>query len=103
MNYNKKGRNQFMDLVTDAKVEKIVILYKDRLVQFGQELLETMCSKFGATIEMIDNTEKTEPQELVEDLVQILTVFSSRLRGKCANQAKKRIKERMEDDNVSSF
>jgi len=35
MNYNKKGLNQFMDLVTDAKVEKIVILYKDRLVRFG--------------------------------------------------------------------
>ena len=35
MNYNKKGLNQFMDLGTDAKVEKIVILYKDRLVRFG--------------------------------------------------------------------
>lgn len=50
---------------------------------------------------MIDNTEKTEPQELVEDLVQILTVFRCGLQGKRANQAKKRIKERMEDDKDS--
>lgn len=41
INYNKKGLNQLMDMVTGAKVEKIVILYKDRLVRFGYELLET--------------------------------------------------------------
>ena len=38
---------------------------------------------------IIDNTEKTEEQELVEDLIQIITVFSCRLRGK----ARKIIKE----------
>lgn len=101
INYNKKGLNQLMDMVTDAKVEKIVILYKDRLVRFGYELLENICSKFGATIEIIDSTEKTEQQELVEDLVQIITVLSRGLREKRANKAKKLIKELMEDDKDS--
>jgi len=49
-------------------------------------------------IEIIDNTEKTEEQELVEDLVQIITVFSCKLQGKRANKAKKMIKELAEDD-----
>ena len=41
----------------------------------------------------IDNTEKSEQQELVEDLVQIITVFSCKLQGKRANKAKKLIRE----------
>lgn len=98
INYNKKGLNQLIDMVTNSEVEKIVVLYKDRLIRFGYELIENFCNKFGTTIEIIDNTEKTEQQELVEDLVQIVTVFSCRLQGKRANKAKKMIKELIEDD-----
>ena len=57
-----------------------------------------MQTKYGTTIEIIDNTERTEEQELVEDLIQIVTVFSCRLQGKGANKAKKMIKELIEDD-----
>ena len=98
INYNKKGLNQIIDMVTNSEVEKIVVLYKDRLIRFGYELIENLCNKFGTTIEIIDNTEKTDEQELVEDLVQIVTVFSCRLQGKRANKAKKMIKELIEDD-----
>ena len=98
INYNKKGLNQIIDMVTNSEVEKIVVLYKDRLIRFGYELIENLCNKFGTIIEIIDNTEKTEQQELFEDLVQIVTVFSCRLQGKRANKAKKMIKELIEDD-----
>jgi len=61
-------------------------------------LVENLCNQFDTTIEIIDHTEKTEEQELVEDLIQIVTVFSCRLQGKRANKAKKMIKELLEDD-----
>jgi predicted site-specific integrase-resolvase len=54
---------------------------------------------YGTKIEIIDQTNKTEEQELVEDLIQIVTVFSCRLQGKRAHKAKKLIKELLEDDN----
>ena len=98
INYNKKGLNQIIDMVTNSEVEKIVVLYKDRLIRFGYELIDNLCNKFGTIIEIIYNTEKTDEQELVEDLVQIVTVFSCRLQGKRANKAKKMIKELIEDD-----
>ena len=98
INYNKKGLNQLIDMVTNSEVEKIVVLCKDRLIRFGYELIENLCKKFGTTIEIIDNTEKTEQQELVGDLVQIVTVFSCKLQGERANKAKKMIKELIEDD-----
>lgn len=100
INYNKKGLNQLTDMITNSEVDKVVILYKDRLIRFGFELIENLCNKYGTTIEIIDNTEKTEEQELVEDLIQIVTVFSGRLQGKRANKAKKMIKELLEDDTI---
>ena len=98
INYDKKGLNQIIDMITNSEVEKIVVLYKDRLVRFVYELIENICDKYGTTIEVIDNTEKIEEQELVEDLIQIVTVFSCILKGKRANKAKKMIKELLEDD-----
>ncbi len=98
INYNKKGLNQLIDMITNSEVDKIVVLYKDRLIRFGYELIENLCDKYGTTIEIIDNTERTEEQELVEDLIQIVTVFSCRFQGKRANKAKKMIKELIEDD-----
>ena len=92
INYNKKGLNQLLDMITNGEVERIVILYKDRLIRFGYELIENLCKKYETAIEIIDNTDKTEEQELVEDLIQIVTVFSCRLQGKRADKAKKMIK-----------
>ena len=53
---------------------------------------------YACEIEVVDTTEKAEQQELVEDLVQIITVFSCQLQGKRANKAKKMIRELTEDD-----
>ncbi|GAC42129.1 IS607 family transposase [Paenibacillus popilliae] len=99
INYNKKGLNQLLELIVSSSVEKIVILYKDRLLRFGFELMENLCTQFGTSIEIIDHTEKTEEQELVEDLIQIVTVFGCRLQGKRANKVKKMLKELVEDDS----
>lgn len=98
INYNKNGLNQLMNRIINGEIDKIVILHKDRLVRFGYELIENLCDKYDTEIEIIDHTEKTEEQELVEDLIQIVTVFSCQLQGKRANKAKKMIKELMEDD-----
>jgi len=97
--YNKKGLNQLLKMIMRYEVDRVVILYKDRLLRFGFELMENLCDYYGVVIEIIDQTEKTEEQELVEDLAQIVTVFSCRLQGKRANKAKKLIKELLENDN----
>lgn len=93
INYNNKGLNKLIKEVVNNNVKKVVILYKDRLVRFGFELIETVCKEFGVDIEIIDSTQKTDEQELVEDMIQIVTVFSCRLQGKRANKAKKILKE----------
>ena len=105
INYKKKGLRELIKLISQNKVDKVVVLYKDRLLRFGYELVEYIASLYNCEIEIIDNTEKSEQQELVEDLVQIITVFSCKLQGKRANKARKLVKELIErsdeDDKVN--
>ena len=101
INYNKKGLQELIRLISMRRVSKIVVLYKDRLLQFGFELIEYMAGLYDCSIEIIENTQKSEQQELVEDLVQIVTVFSCRLQGKRANKARKIIKELIDEDKDS--
>lgn len=98
INYNKKGLNNLIQMIISNQIEKIVVAYKDRLLRFGFELVENICKLYDVEIEIIDNTEKTEEQELVEDLVQIITVFSCKLNGKRANRLKKIAREVDNDD-----
>ena len=98
INYDRKGLNQLIQMILQDEVSKVVVLYKDRLVRFGFELIENICEFKSVDIEVIDSTEKSEEQEVVEDLVQIITVFSCRLQGKRAKKNKDMIKELLNDD-----
>ena len=73
-------------------IERIIVLYKDRLIRFGYELIEHICQVNDTKIEIIDNTEKTEQEELVEDLIQIITVFSCKLQGKRVKKTRELMK-----------
>jgi predicted site-specific integrase-resolvase len=98
INYKKSGLQTLLKMICSYETEKVVVLYKDRLVRFGFELIESVASMHGCQIEIIDTSEKSEQQELVEDLVQIITVFSCRLHGKRSGKAKKMIQELVGDD-----
>ena len=93
INYRNKGLIELIALINDNRVDKVVILYKDRLLRFGAELVEEFAALHNCKIEIIDHAEKTEQQELVEDLIQIITVFSCKLQGRRAHKAKKLIQE----------
>ena len=77
INYNKKGLIELLHKITNKEVSKIVILYKDRLVRFGFELIEHIAKINGCEIVVIDNQQKSKQEELVEDLMQIITVLKN--------------------------
>lgn len=97
INYKNKSLRELIKRISQNEVEKVVVLYKDRLLRFGFELVEYIAELHNCQIEVIDNSKKTEQQELVEDLVQIITVFSCKLQGKRANKAKKLVSELTND------
>lgn len=86
--------------MTNGEIDKVVILSKDRLIRFGYELIENLCNKYGTEIEIIDNTKKTEEQELIADFIRLITVFSCQLQVRRANKVKQLIQELIEDDPI---
>ena len=46
--------------ISQNQVEKVVVLYKDRLLRFGFELIEYIASLYNCEIEIIDNTKKSQ-------------------------------------------
>ena len=82
INYSKPGLLKLIDKINRKEVDLIIVLYKDRLLRFGFELIEYFASINNVKIEILDKIDKEEQQELVEDLVQIITVYASKLQGR---------------------
>ena len=97
INYNKPGLLKLIEKINKKEVDVIVVLYKDRLLRFGFELVEHFASLNNVKIEVLDKIDKTQDEELVEDLVQIITVFSCKLQGKRKSKTKKILEEMSEN------
>ena len=81
INYKKEGLLKMINLVECGEVDRIIVLYKDRLIRFGYDLIEYICKLNDTKIEIVDNSTISKEQELTEDLIQIITVFSNKLYG----------------------
>ena len=93
INYNNKGLKELVSKINNHDISKVVILYKDRLVRFGFELINYLCEINGVELEVIDNSEHSKEQELTDDLIQIITVFANRLYGQRSKKTKQLIDE----------
>jgi predicted site-specific integrase-resolvase len=93
INYNKPGLLKLIEKINKKEVDLIVVLYKDRLLRFGFELVEHFANLNNVKIELLDKVDKNQDQELVEDLVQIITVFSCKIQGKRKSKTKKLMEE----------
>jgi len=81
INYKKEGLLKMINLVECGEVDRIIVLYKDRLIRFGYDLIEYICKLNDTKIEIVDNSTVSKEQELTEDLIQIITVFANKLYG----------------------
>ena len=82
MNYRKKGLQELLDLILRRRMRRLVLTHKDRLLRFGAELVFTVCELQGIEIVIIHAGEQPSfEDELAQDVLEIITVFSARLYG----------------------
>lgn len=91
LNYNRKKWNFLLEEVMENKIQIIVISSKDRFIRFGYDWFEKFCQKFNTRILVVNNESLSPNEELVQDIISILHVFSCRLYG--LKKYKKQIKE----------
>lgn len=79
------NRPKLLKIIQDAiegKIEHIVVAYKDRLARFGYELIEMIVEKYSnGKITILHNVKMSPTEEITQDLVSIINVFSARING----------------------
>jgi len=82
MNYKKRGLKNLLDAILGRKIARLVLTHKDRLLRFGAELIFTLCEIHNIEVVIINQGENLSFEEdLAQDVLEIITVFSARLYG----------------------
>jgi len=83
INFNRRGLRKIIKWAINGNIRRIVVAYKDRLTRFGFELIEDLIKEYsnGEIIIEKDEEEKEPKEELVEDVLQILNVYTAKLNG----------------------
>ena len=90
LNYNKRGLRGLIRSICLGEIERLVLTHKDRLLRFGAELVFSLCEQFGVEVVIINKTDTaTFEDDLVQDVLEIITVFSARLYGARSRKNKK--------------
>ena len=90
LNYNKPGFKELIRLIELNQIDRIVINYKDRLLRFGNEIIYETCKYHNVEVVIITESEnKDYTQELTEDVLAVITVFSESLYGSRSHKNKK--------------
>lgn len=103
INFNRKGINTILELCVQGAIGEVIIAHKDRLSRFGFDLFNSIIKKAKGTITVIDSdTNKSTEQELAEDLLSIVHIYSCRQMGKRSYSTKKRDSAKVTDDILCS-
>jgi predicted site-specific integrase-resolvase len=79
---DRRGLLKLFNQVVNRQVDVVVVTYRDRLTRFGFEYLEYFFKQYGVSIEVVFGEEPRDTyQELVEDLIEIVTSFAGKLYG----------------------
>ena len=95
INFKRKGFNALLDQAIRGHIEEVVVTHRDRLCRFGFDFFERIVQQYSkGQIVVLDKRETSPEKELLDDLLSIITVFSSRLYGLRSHKLKNQIKER---------
>jgi putative resolvase len=89
-NYKKPGLKKELNAIFQQKISHLVLNHKDRLLRFGSEIIFSLGKFYGITVIILeDKPDLSFEEELAADVLEILTVFSSKLYGRRAYKNKK--------------
>ncbi|AEW05164.1 Resolvase domain protein [Sulfobacillus acidophilus DSM 10332] len=94
MNYHKRGLRNLLEKIVAGDVDRLVLTHKDRLLRFGAELVFAICEIKDIEVVIINKGEApTFEEELAQDVLEIITVFSARLYGSRSHKNKKMLEK----------
>lgn len=100
LNYNKRGLRTLIKRICAGDIERLILTHKDRLLRFGSELVFALCEQFAVEVVIINqNVESSFEEDLTQDVLEIITVFSARLYGSRSHKNRQAIEALREAAN----
>jgi len=87
-------RSKLRRLLADPRVTMVVVEHRDRLARMNAELVEAALSAHGRRLVVLDDGEGEVDDDLVRDMLEVLTSFCARLYGRrsARNRAQKALR-----------
>ena len=79
--FKRKGLRTLLERVLRGDKLRVVVAHRDRLARFGGEVIQFLVEQNGGEVVVLEQTVYSPEQELTDDLLTILHVFSRRLSG----------------------
>lgn len=101
INFQRKGLQTILDACLQGTIGTVVVAHRDRLARFAFSLIEYLIVRAGGNLTVIDDVErdscKTSEQELSEDLLSIIHVYSCKQMGRRKYRKHKRVLQEAEN------
>ena len=92
LRYDKPGLQRLLEVILRRRVNRLVLTHRDRLLRFGAELVFALCEMQGVEVVVIHQTDPPSfEEELTQDVLEIITLFSARLYGNRSHKSRKLI------------
>ena len=81
INFKRKGFLSLLERLLCGDKLRVVVAHRDRLARFGGEVIQFLVEQNGGEVVVLDKTVYSPEEELTDDLLAILHVFSRRMSG----------------------
>ena len=99
INFKRKGLLEILERSVQGVIGEVVVAHRDRMSRFGFDLIKIIIEKSGGTLTVIDDEkQKSSEQELAEDLLSIVHIYSCRQMGKRSYKGRKS----KENENINA-
>jgi predicted site-specific integrase-resolvase len=83
LNNNRKNFKAIFQYLIQGNIKEVVVAHKDRLSRIGFSFFEWLFSLFGSKLTSLDTNRfsKTTGNQMLDEIMEIITVFTSRYYG----------------------
>ncbi len=98
LNEKRRGLRKLLRLAAAGEIDVVLVEFKDRLARFGFAYITEALSAYGVQVEVLDGPVATDAtQELVQDMLAIVTCFAAKLYGQRAQRFRRQVRAAMKE------
>jgi putative resolvase len=81
INHNRPGFQTILEQLFKGNIKRVMVTHPDRFTRFGFDFFQWMFQQFGAVLETVEKPTASPADELVEDIMDVFTDFTTRYYG----------------------